>query len=316
MAADPTSGQAAARRYPLTSADLSDAVAVRGVATLVDEQPVDARAGTTPGLFQRRFRLTDLKIIHGKAPAGKAERSLTFVGFTLLAPSQRVSDTRSPSLWLDGQAFFDAALHEGRLEVLLLIGPPEIPPVRGFQGHTAAVEGGAYADQPVRAFLLEGADATLAEAVPALVGWQPKPTLATARAAVAAPHPLIALDALRVASRLAADDQVTLLATWLLHPAQPAGVKALAIGQLGESIKEMPQGSPAADALIGIAVAGWEAERAYQIDAAYLRALQSASAAIKASSRRQQIEAIAADYQVRELVSLSDTLSKQLASGA
>jgi hypothetical protein len=184
--------------------------------------------------------------------------------------------------------------------------------MRGFQGHTAAVVGGAYADQPVRAFLLEGADAALAEAVPALVGWQPKPTLATARAAIAAPHPLIALDALRIASRLAADDQVTLLATWLLHPAQPASVKALAIGQLGESIKQMPRGSPAADALIGIAVTGWEAERAYQIDAAYLRALQSASATIKASSRRRQIEAIAADYQVRELLSLSDTLSKTM----
>lgn len=317
MLSSPTMGQAGARRYALTSAELRETIAVRGVASLADEQPVDAITGTVPSLYQRRFGVTDLAVIHAGAPAGQAaagprERALTVFGFTLLAPSQRVNDVRSPSLWLDGQAFFDVGLHPGALEVLLLIGPPAIPPIRGFLGHTAAVESGADAGQPVRAFLLEGADAALPAAFPSLVGWQAAPTLATARAATVAPHPLIALDALRIATRSALSDQVELLAKWLLHPAQPAGVKALAVSLLGEAIKQMPPGSPEADALIGIAVTGWESERSYQTDAAYLRALQSASGNIKASSRLRQVEAIAADGQVRELISLSKQLAKSL----
>lgn len=312
MTEEVETGGAATRRYALTSADLAGVVAVRGTAKLLEEKPVGPSRGVAPSLYQRRFELAGLEVIRGSSTALEEVDSITFSGFTMLAPAQRVIDSRSPTLRLEGQAFFDSKLPTGSMNVLLLIGGPAIAPIRGFMGHSASVESGVYKGQAVRAFLLEGADVTLPEVLPSLVGWQAKSTLATARAATMAPHPLIALDALRIAARSGASDQAEVLAQWLLHPAQPAGVKATAIGLLGEAINRMSQRSKEADALIGVAVAGWEAERTYQVDAAYLRALQSVSGHAKMSSQLGPVEAIADDYQVRELATLSKQLAKSL----
>lgn len=303
---------AATRRYALNSAELVKAIAVRGTTKLLEEKPVGSNSGTAPSLYQRSFVLTGLEVIRGVSSAFKKVNPIAFSGFTTLAPIQRSIDSHSPTLRLEGQAFFDSKLHPDSMDVLLLIGGPEITPIRRFMGYSASIESGTYKGQPVRAFLLEGVDVSLPQALPSLVGWQPKPTLATARAATMAAHPLIALDALRIASRTGASDQVELLAQWLLHPAQPAGVKTTAIELLGQAINQMPQGSKEADMLISIAVAGWEAERAYPIDAAYLRTLQSASGHIKSSNQLGRVEAIADDYSIRELTTLSEQLSKTL----
>ncbi len=303
---------AATHRYAFTSEKLAKAFVVGGTARLLEESPISLIRGTTPSLYRRRFELTELELIRGHATALENESTITFLGFTTLAPAQRALDSRNPTLWLEGQNFFDSKLPPGLMDVLLLIGGPEIVPIVELTVRGASVESGIYKGQPVRTFLLEGADVTLPQALPSLVGWQPKPTLDTARAATMAVHPLIALDALRIAACAGASDQAELLAQWLLHPAQPAGVKATAIKLLGQAINQMPQASKEADTLIAIAVMGWETERAYQTDAAYLRALQSASGHIKSSNQLGRVEVIADDYQIRELTTLSKQLAKSL----
>lgn len=303
---------AATRRYALTSAELTEVIAVRGTAKILEEKPIELSGASAPSLYQRRFTLTNMDVIHGNPTLLDNGSQITFSGFTMLASTQRILDSRSPTLRLEGQAYFDSKLSPDSMDVLLLIGRSEIDPIAGFMGHSAVIESDAYKGHAVRAFLVEGADATLPSDMPLLVGWQPQPTIDTARTAIMASHPLIAVDALRIAARSGIRDQVELLARWLLHPAQPVGVRITAIELLGQAINQVPQGSPEADALIGITVAGWETERAYPLDAAYLRALQSASQHIKRSSRLQQIETIADDYSIRELSSLSEQLTDSL----
>lgn len=303
---------AATRRYALTSDELAELIVVRGTVMLMEEKTVGPISGTAPSLYQRRFQLTDPEIIHDSSTASENVSPITFSGFTTLAPAQRAIDSRSLTLRLEGQSFFDSKLPLGAMDVLLLIGGPEIAPIAELTVRGASVESGIYKGQPVRVFLLEGADVTLSQALPSLVGWQVKPTVATAKAAIRAPHPLISLDALRIAAREGASDQVELLSRWLLHPSQPAGVKATAIELLGLAISQLPHGSTETNTLIETASAGWEAERAYQIDTAYLRTLLSIQGHIKKSNQLKRVEAIAEDYQIKELYILAKQLADSL----
>ncbi|MCP5107595.1 MAG: hypothetical protein GY950_29675 [bacterium] len=303
---------AAARRFALMSSELTGSVALLGTARLLEESPVGHTSDASPGLYRRRFELSGLEVIRGSSAAFEEVNSITFFGFTMLAPGQRTSDTRSPTLHLEGQVFFDSTLPPAPMNLLLLVGGPPITPIRGFMGHAASIENGVHKGKAVRAFLLEGADVTLPRALLSLAGWQTRPTLAAARTAAAAPHPLAALDALRIAVRSGKDAQVELLARWLLHPAQPAGAKVAAIELLGHAAGRFPCGSKKNDTLIGVAVAGWEAERAYPIDNAYLRALQSISGHVKMSSYLDRVGAIADDYHIHELTTLSAQLVKSL----
>lgn len=302
----------ATRRYALTSAELTEVIAIHGKAQILEEKPLEANGGVAPSLYQRRFKLTNLKIIHGKAEPLAKVSALTFSGFTVLSPNQRAADTRNPTLRLEGQAFFDSTLPTDSMDVLVMIGGPEIESIMGFMGNSATIESDPYKGQAVRAFLVAGADATLPAALPALVGWQPKPTLETAKTAILAPHPLIALDALRIAARAGTSDQIEVLAQWLLHPAQPAGVKAAAVELLGQAIGALPQGAKEVDQLLDVAVAGWEAERAYPIDATYLRAFQAAAEQIKQSNQVERVKAVAGDNQIRELSTLAKQLTNSL----
>ncbi len=312
MAGKLETGSAATSPYALTSDKLIGVLAVRGTAKLLEEKPISFSGSNAPSLYQRRFDLTNFEVIRNGSTALQSTKSITFSGFTSLAPVQRFLDSRSPILQLEGQEFFDSKLPTDSINVLLLIGGSEIPPIPGLVGNSTSVESGVYKNQPVRVFLTEGADATLPQAFPFLVGWQAKPTIETAEAAIKAPHPLIAIDALRIAARLGISDQVEILARWLLHPVQSAKVKAIAIKVLGQAVNNMPLGSTEADHLIDLAVMGWEAEHAYQIDAAYLSALQSVSPHIKRSNQLERVRAISDDYQTRELVRLSERLKQSL----
>ncbi len=301
------------RRYCLTSAELTEVTAVRGTANLLEEKPFSSNRDKSSSLYQRRFKLKEMDVIYGRPTFLENVSELTFYGFTLLASTQRVQDSRSPTLRLEGQDFFDSTLSPDSMDVILLIGEPEIDAVVGFMGQSAAIESGAYKGQAVRAFLIEGANATLPSALLSLVGWQPQsPTLETAKTATMASHPLIALDALRIAVRTGMSDQIELLAQWLLHPSQPAAVKATAVELLGQAIIVLPQGSKEVDRLIDIAVSGWEAESAYPINATYLRALQSSVEHIKVSNQLERVRGIAGDYQIRELGMLSEQLTNSL----
>ena len=199
---------AAARRFQQTSDELAESVIVRGKATPLQEEPVKPTSDDVPAsLYERMFELTDIAVIRGNSEPFDSERTLTFKGYTRRSPTQRVDDSRNPTLDLDGQAFFDRT--SGRpTDAVLFVGGPEIAPIMGFVGRTASVVDGPLKGSPVRAFLAEGADTTLPESLPLLVGFHGQPTLASAEAATQAQHVVVALDALRQAARLGAADQV------------------------------------------------------------------------------------------------------------
>lgn len=172
-------------RPATTSAELSDATLWRCTAVALDEAAVGhPPPGATSSLYRRQFALSDCAALRGPSTAPPTK----LTGFTLLAPPQRHDDATVPSLELDGQRLFDGP---GAGSLLVWVGGPPLVAAMGFEGNTASVEIGG-ATLPARALALVGADAPLAEAWSLLAGWS---TAAPTRDA----HPLIALDALRIA---------------------------------------------------------------------------------------------------------------------
>jgi|GEM_PF-2537790 len=297
-------------RPPLTSAELVGAVVVRCRATPRAEHPVGAVApGEVAGLFQRDFELAGCAEAHGQPPAAAA----TVTGYTTLAPDRRVDESTEPTLELDGQRLFDRP-DTGAIDVVVVVGGPPVVAARGFGGKvaTATWSGGKGDAGPARVFALAGVDRGLAEAIGALVGWAPARSIATARAAADAAHPLVAIDALRLAVADQADDQIALLAEACLHPGHASAVRVTAIELLGAAIAAAPVGSPPADRLIGVALNGWEQERRASVDTAYLTALTAAAPQLRGSSARTRAGAIPDDHQVRNLSALLDGLAAAL----
>src|SRR2546426_2409141 len=300
---------AAARRFGETSNELADSIIVRGKATPLAEQPVEATPDNAPpSLYERTFELTDIVVIRGNPALFERVYSLKFKGYTMLSPAQRSDDTRNPTLHLDGYAFFNRKLSIPPKDVVLIVGGPEAGPTKGLMGRTASVVNGVFGGSAVRAFLAEGADRALLESLPLLVGFHGQPTLASAKAATQASHPVVGLDALRQAARQGTGDQVEVLARWFLHPSQPACVKTAVIELLGEAINEVALKTGTADALVEVAVAAWEAERADPLYAAYLRTLHAAAGHTSNSELRRRLEGLATDSLFRELSALADAL--------
>lgn len=304
---------AAARRFPQTSNELGDSVLVRGSATPLLDEPVRAMSDDVPpSLYERTFELKDIAVLRGNSVLFEPERSLTFKGYTTRPPTQRLGDSRNPTLDLDGQAFFDRTFSEAPKEVALIVGGPEIARTMGFVGRTASVVQGPLKGSPVRAFLAEGVDTALPESLPLLVGFHGQPTLASAKAATQALHPLVALDALRQAARLGASDQIEVLARWLLHPSEPTSVKTATIELLAEAIKEVAFKDDTSDALVEVAVATWEAERGEPLYAAYLRTLHAAADHTGNSELLRHLEGLALDSLFRELSDLAAELLEKV----
>jgi hypothetical protein len=305
--------QAYARLVPLTSKDLADVVAISGKATLLEEKPITWEGQKIPSLYQRRFKLEHIVLLRGNLDGFQKEKAIIFSGYTNMSSNQRSSEVRSPLLGLESQYyfdnFFDKTLPSGQIDVLLLIGKPDILPIMGFMGHSASVEEGMLKGQPVRAFLIKDWDAKLRDAIPLLLGWQKKVTPETIQAVIQAPHPLIALDALCISALDKTIAYTKILAQWLLHPAQPSGVKATAVALIALAIRQFPEGSKEADELIDILSSGWEAEQTYNIELAYLRSLLSVPEYIKKTGRRTDMEGIADDYQIKELERLAGQLA-------
>jgi hypothetical protein len=291
---------AAARRFPLTSDELADAVLLRGKATSRRDEPVDAVANAVaPSLYERTFVLTDITVLRGHSV--ESERSLTFKGYTPLPPAQRLADTRSPTLDLDGQTFFDRALTPEPNDVALIVGGPGIATAMGQSAATPSVVEGPLKGSAVRAFLAAGADDTLPASLPLLVGFRGHATIAAAEAATRALHPIVAVDALRQAARLAATDQVEVLAGRLLHPSEPVRVKTAVVELLAEAIREVAFKAGAADRLVEVAAAAWEAERGESLYPAYLRTLLTAGDHTRDSALLLRLEGLANDSLFGEL---------------
>lgn len=280
---------------PITSAELTDALAVQGHADLQEETVLNFEGGSArPALMRRIFQMTVEKVLHG-ADSADAGTSFTFEGYTTVPPAERSDDVRLPSVRLEGQAFFDRALPDGPLPIFLLIGGNPISAPGGFQGKTASVLDGSLNGQPVRAFLLAGADRSLPTALPSLAGWNLPLSLVIAMEATRAGHPLIALDALRLAARQPEGDIVLTLAAHLLHVAQPAPVRSIALELLATIASGFPPGSEAANALLRLSVETWRMERRYATEAGYLNLWIAAAPQALASDSAEAIRAMATD---------------------
>lgn len=293
-----------------TSVDLAGVVAIRCTATPRAEEPVGAvAAGGFPGLYRRDFELTECTAVRGRLDA----EVRAIHGYTTLAPLQRVDEPLRPTLVLDGARAFERP-STGPVPMLVLVGGPAVIAPMGFQGRVATLVdgGGAERAEPVRAFALTGADVGLATALSSLVGWQPARSVATANAARASGHALVAIDALRVAVADGAIDQIEPLAVDLLDPSRPAAVRVAAIELLGAAIAAAPVGSPQAERLITAAVGGWEAERRAHVDTAYAAALGPTVPQLRGSAQRARARALAADHQLGQLTKLLHQLAIDL----
>lgn len=224
---------------PTTSTDLAPASALRCRVTARTETAVGTPpAGQQSSLFRRDYDVADCTALRGAAPTG----ALRLVGFTGLAPKQRSADAAPATLTFDDSLFFDRASGDA-VEVLVIVGGAPLPSQLGFEGHTAALDVDGAA-RPARVFALDGADRGLDGAIAALVGWQPARGKVSAQAALDAGHPLIALDALRVAIVDGAIDDAEQVVAALASA--PAPVRAEARSSLDALLARRAEGAETA----------------------------------------------------------------------
>lgn len=283
------------------SVALTALVAVVGEGGIVDQRPIEDETGSPSPLTRRRFRLAPARVIRGDQ-ALLAEAEYMFEGFTLVQQRAAKADPQSPTLFLDGQRFFDEPYPPGPIPILLLIGDPPPTPPMGFGGRTSHIVGGRLDGVGVRPFRLTGADGVLADVVPLLIGWQGQ-SAAAVQAATAAPHPLIPLDALRVeARRDLTIDTMEGLATVLLHPTQAPQAKVLSLGILRTVLRRLPPGSPEAERLLRVTAWNWRLERSQPVEAAYLEAWLGAVDQLLASALGGELRALATDTTTQERI--------------
>ncbi len=278
----------------LTSAKLGGAHALRCTARPKDDKPVGPPAGKFPSLYERNLELSQCTEIHGNTTAPE---TATLTGYTQLSTAQRADDPREAMLSFDAQRLFDRPWPVTFPVLVITGGPPASAPM-GANQKPPALTGTTAA---VRAFALIGADAGLATAIHRLVGWQAKHGLEATRDALDAGHPLVALDALRVAVDDGDVDSTTVAGTELLHPMQPSAVRAQAIELIAAAIAKAKPGSPEADRLIEVALTGWELEHRARVDLAYVRSLQHAGPQLRASKLHGRVRALADAPDAREL---------------
>jgi len=205
-------------RPAATSVDLAPATVLRCHVTARGEAIVGhPPAGATSTLARLDYDVADCTAIRGTAPTGP----LALVGFTMLAPAQRADDD-APTLSFDTRRFFDGPAHTG--DVLVIAGGPAPVPPMGFEGNGPELVAGTQR-WPARVIALDGADRDLERALVGVVGWS---AARSPQAALDAGHPLVALDALRVALAARDPEGAELVATGLLQAGSPAAVQAAA----------------------------------------------------------------------------------------
>ena len=289
----------------LTSPALSGAHALRCTATPTAEKPVGSvPKGEVPSHYERGLALTACTVVHG---AVTAPASGTLTGYTTLSTHQRADDPREATLTFDAQRLFDRPW-PASFAVLIIVGGPMVTASMGANNKMPVLAGST---EHVRAFALLGADAGLDAVIGKLVGWQATRPVEVTRAALGAAHPLVALDALRVAVQDGAVDAIALAGTDLLHPSNPSGVREAAIELVAAGIAKQKAGSPEAERLIDVALLGWEQEQRARVDVAYIRSLANAAPQLRGSKRKPGAQAVANAPIGNDLV----TALKALAAG-
>jgi len=269
----------------LISTALAGAYALQCTATPAPDRPAGAETKLGPvSLHERVLELTACSVVRGVAsPAAKA----TLTGYTQLAAVQRADDPRDATLTFDAQRLFDRPWPATFSVLVIVGGPPVVQPMGA--NHRGAVLTGSSA--PVRAFALLGADANLGTEARKLTGWQAKATADTTLAAIRSGHPLLALDALRIAVRDAALDPLVLAGTELLHPSHPSAVRAAAIELLVTALANAKPGSAEAERLVEVVLVGWELEQRDRVELAYLRSLLKVSPQLRAAKLHERARA-------------------------
>lgn len=295
----------------LTSADLAMVTTVQGTATHLSDTVVSVIEGSTiPALTQRHYQLTIDHVLRGDAT--HAGQTVTFDGFTTLPAPFRSRDLQSPILSLDGQDFFERDLAGQSVQVVALIGGPPISPAMGFQGKSAFLTDVQGTTQPIRVLLAEGVNATLPQALQFLVGWRKGQSWPQTESLIAAGHPLIPLDALRIYVKQASSVQpMTALAQWLLHPSQPPELKELTLNTLTQLIRNLSPGAPETDELLDTVLMAWRLERQYAVESSYLHFWLAGATQVNAAANAEQIKAIATDETALDQL---HALKEQLAS--
>jgi hypothetical protein len=290
----------------VTSAALPSAYALQCTATPAGDKPSGAvPAGGFPSLYERSLELTTCTAVHGSS---KLPAKVMLTGYTQLAAAQRADDPRDATLTFDSQRLFDRPW-PAEFSVLVIVGEPAVAAAMGANSKPPLLSG---VSAPVRAFALIGADASLATASRQLVGWTTPRKLEATRAALHAGHPLVALDAMRVAIQDASIEAIALSARELLHPSQPSAVRASAIEMLGDAIANARPGSPEAEQLIEAALVGWELEQRTPVESTYVRSLTKAAPQLRASRLRDRARTVGNSASTSDLAAAQKALSSDL----
>jgi hypothetical protein len=255
-----------------------------------------------PSFYVRSFQLINPQVIKNDLSIHLDENTFDFTGYTLLSVNQRHADIRLPSVNFNAQNFFDAPVLSKSMQALIIIGGPPDLPSEGLQGKMPFIDNKKFSGLPVRPFLLEGGNTGLAEAILNLIGWQTSVNEQTIENVIRAAHPLVTLDALRIEMKKGNYQFVSLLAKWLLDPAEPANVKKTTVGLLGRATRGLPDNSVEAENLIELLIRGYEAEKFYSIDAAYINAFQSNMEAIRKTGKSENVKALINDLQKEEQI--------------
>jgi hypothetical protein len=292
---------AATYRFAATSEEIKNAVVVKGEIHQLEEKGIYESGSASPSLYSRQYKLVNPQVIWGNSSFLQGESTIIFTGYSLLSPNQRQLDIRLPVLSLEGQDFFDSPIVANMVQGIAIIGGPELRSIAGFRGRKASIETGKLLGLTIRPFLLSDSNKGLDESIPLLLGWQDSITQKSIEYAKNAPHPIVAIDAMRIAVKHKDVDQLKNLSKWLIHPVMPANVKKTAIELIGEAMMLLPADSKEIEELIEILVKAWESEKFYSTDNAYMNAIKKNLPRIKLSQKSGAIKMLLHDIEAMQL---------------
>jgi hypothetical protein len=181
----------------------------------------------------------------------------------------------------DDRGFFEHEFGDQAVYALLLVGgpPPQLSRWEESRQVPIVVEGPS-AKKVVRAMIMEGFDRSLDAAIQDVIGWQPAFDQKATQRAIESGHPLIALDALRIAIGGAVArgeaQSAAMLARWLLLPSQARTIKGEAKGLLSlRLISQSDFSDPKVIALWEVFLASWEAEAREEMAKDYAASYQA-----------------------------------------
>ena len=262
-------------------------------------------------LIQRRFRFETETVIRGAAEDRK-EAELFFEGYTCFPPPYPSWDPLRPTLRLEGREFFDWTLPDEPIPALLLIGGPRNTGPQ-HQGKDTCVSSGPLQGEPVRAFVLEGADKDLELDIGLLAGWQDQLDESALLQTLCARHPLIVLDALRLAIESSSIRLIERLGQRLLHPFNGSETKVAALWLLGRFLDAPKLSEAQTNPLVELTWQMWRRERQHQVIEAYFETWNLAAGPVLRSGRLAEIRATSAHPNLLEkLMRLRETLRGRL----